>query len=82
MPTSASDVILVTEIPDYRMAEGFLEFELTSGTRKRVFRISQHKARSAIHLALRVLAEAAEQPSNVRSFVHKAAKERPPRHHR
>lgn len=66
MPTS--DVVLVTELPTFEMAEGFLQFSLISGDRRRVFRISQHKARSAIHLALRTLDEAEARPSNVRQM--------------
>ena len=61
----SSDIILVTELPTYKMAEGFLQFTIISGDRKRVFRISKHKARSAIHTALRVLSEDDRTPDNV-----------------
>ena len=61
----AANIVLVTELPEFCMADGMLQFTLISGKRTHIFRISQHKARSAIHLALRTLDAAAEQPSNV-----------------
>lgn len=67
MPAT-SDIILVTELPEFEMAEGFLQFTLTSGNRTRTFRITRHKARASIHLATRVLDEADREPSNVEAF--------------
>jgi len=62
------DIILVTEMPEFAMADGELQFVLTSGGRRRVFRISKHRARGAIHLALHLLNEDDRRPCNVRAF--------------
>lgn len=67
MPTN-SDIILVSALPEFEVVEGFLQFTLVSGDRRRTFWISQHKARSAIHTALRVLDDDASKPSNIREF--------------
>lgn len=55
MPTS--DIIHVSEMPVFRWVEDEqkLEFTLVSGDRKRVFWISEHKARGAIMAARRML---------------------------
>lgn len=67
MPDS-SDVVLVTEVPEYTVVDGHLQFTLTSGKRQRVYRISRHKARCALQLCQRVLEDDAGAPSNVRAF--------------
>lgn len=56
-----TEVILVSEPPEFEIADDRLQFTLTSGGRKRMFSITRHKARNAIHEALRVLDEDAEQ---------------------
>lgn len=80
MPTSSSsDIILVTELPDFEVVEGFLQFTLVSGSRSRVFRMSPHKARNSCMVALALLDRAERERSNVHA-MRDTGKERAPRH--
>lgn len=66
MPTS--DIILVSEMPQYRIPKddrSQFEFVPTSGDRKRVFRIPKHRAKNAVMAAWKLLREDDEAPSNI-----------------
>lgn len=64
MPDSG-DVVLVTQLPEFAIIEGFLQFTLISGSRTHVFRLSKHRGRNACHVCLRVLDQDMARPSNI-----------------
>lgn len=60
-----TDVILVTELPEFEVIGDHFQFVIVSGTRRRIFRMPLHRARNATMAAWGILRREDERPINV-----------------